>query len=95
MKKILMKLFVNVLLSIAFGMLLWFGAHSLWLPVTDAGDSEGHGPDIDTIEGQNVIRAKTERYRREAKTTGLIGGAVAFTGLTLLSARPSRRGRQL
>lgn len=40
-----LKVFARIMLSILFGLLVWFAAHSLVLPVTEVDDGYGHGSD--------------------------------------------------
>ena len=91
MKEVLLKVLRNSLLSVVGGMLIWFFAHSLLLPVTDAGDSEGHGPDVGTVEWNGVIQRRAESYRRDAIDYGVISGMLAFTALTMVSIRRNPR----
>ena len=73
-----MKIFTSLILSVVFGLLVWFVAHSLLLPVTDAIDSEGHGPDVGSAEWHNSIRHTTEHRQRKVLYLGVGAGTVAL-----------------
>lgn len=73
-----MKILLSVILSIVFGLLVWLIAHSLLLPVSDAGGSEGHGPDTGSAEWRGLTERKTEDRQREALSVGVGPGAAAL-----------------
>ena len=91
---IIIKILSNLLLSVVCGTLIWWLAQALLLPVTDADDGAGHGPDAGTVEWHGVIQRRTERYQRDAIDYGVMGGVVAFTALTLVWRLRHRRAPQ-
>lgn len=69
---------LTLLLSVALGLSSYGLALLLLLPVTDASDGEGHGPDRDTPEWQHAIDRQTERRHGWAGNLGISVGAVSL-----------------
>lgn len=69
---------LTLLLSIALGLSSYGLTLLLLLPVTDASDGEGHGPDRDTPEWHHAIDRQTERRHGWASNLGIGVGAVSL-----------------
>lgn len=95
MKKIVISILRNLLLSLVFGMLIWFPGLAMLLPVTEADDGYGHGPDKGTVEWNNAIQRSTEACERIARNAGVISAAAAFMALTVIMVRRSRWWQEL
>jgi hypothetical protein len=77
-----MKILASLILSVIFGLLIWAAAQSLLLPVTDASDGAGHGPDPGGKEWHYVINRRTENSRRLALYLGAGAGTVMLMVLS-------------
>ncbi len=76
--------------SVGSGILVWLIVHAILLPVVDASDGQGHGPDIGSGEWHSAIAHQTKRKKRDAAVAGIIAG---FATLPVFVIVERRRGR--
>lgn len=79
-----------LLLSVCLGSSSYFLAASFLLPVTDASDGQGHGPEKYSREWERAIAYKTERRQQWIGGIGLGVGALTFPASVLLLLRQNR-----
>ncbi len=77
--------------SVGSGILVWLIVQAILLPVVDAGDGQGHGPDIGSGEWHSAIAHQTKRKKRKAAVSGIIAGFSTLPVYVIVERR-RRRG---
>jgi hypothetical protein len=77
--------------SVGSGILVWLIAHAILLPVVDAGDGRGHGPDIGSGEWHSAIAHQTKKRKRKAAVAGILAGSLTVP-VWVMAERERRRG---
>jgi len=78
--------------SVGMGILVWLIAHAILLPVVDASDGQGHGPDIGSFEWHSAIAHQTKMKKHDAGVAGLIAGALLIPVFVLIERRTRKAG---
>jgi len=78
--------------SVGSGILVWLIVHAILLPVVDASDGQGHGPDIGSSEWHSAIAHQTKRKKRDAAIAGIIAGSAMLPVFMLAGRRTNRNG---
>lgn len=78
MRNLVGRILFTLVVSIIVGSGAWFAVRAISLPVTDASDGEGHGPDQGSREWYGAIAHKTRQREQMAIYSGLAIGGLAL-----------------